>query len=151
MASLSFGFGTPLWVLQPVALPGRSAGCPTGAVLSHTAFSFPVKWHSITHPSCSFSRAARNQFSGRSQLSGALGQGGGDMAPSACPAGTERSIPKTLATPLLFILIQHPRQQARNPPQGRNLGVGTCPPLLAPLLTLSAAVRRVHGLSALRS
>lgn len=114
-----FGSGTPLWVLQPVALPGRSAGCPTGAVLfsgHHLphCLAFSVKWHNITCPSCSFSRAVRNQFSDRSQFSGALGKGGGDTALSACPVGTERSIPKTLATALLFISIQHPRQQARN-------------------------------------
>lgn len=86
---------------------------PLGTI-SHTVFPSPVKWHNITCPSCSFSRAVRNQFSDHSQFSGALGKGGEDMALSACPAGSERSIPKTLATVLLFISIQHPRQQVRN-------------------------------------
>lgn len=146
---------TPV-VLQPVALPRRSAGCPTDAILFsgqylHTAFPSPVKWHNITCPSCSFSGAVRNQFSDRSQLSGALVKGGGDTALPTCPVGTECSIPETLAVALLFVLMQRPRQQRGIQGRGETWAWAPGPPLLAPLLTLSAAVRRVHGLSALRS
>lgn len=100
---------------QPLLVLGHPCGCysrwlyPEGqrgapqvlffslGSISHTAFPSPVKRHNITCLSCSFSGAVRNQFSDRSQLSGALVEGGGDTALPACPAGTERSIPETLA------------------------------------------------------